>query len=211
MAAPALGGGGGGAPPIDALRPQADGLASAVRTRFLAFLEAFTLEEVAAGTGTAPTGGAPGAGGTGGGTQQTSEGGALAPTLTAGRAGSGGLRGSGGGTGAPRPPHYVRVLSSAVVDAQTTTLPVAWAHLDCHAPALAELVASDFHSLEPALRAAVADFVVAHAPEYAVNEVSANWRMRARQRDGRLFDASGWEGGRCVPLLSMYSRDGLAD
>jgi len=154
----------------DALRPPADGLASAVRTRFLAFLEAFTLEEVAGGTGTARTtggGGAPAA------TQQTSEGGAGAgaPTLTAGRAGSGGLRGSGGGTGAPRPPHYVRVLSSAVVDAQTTTLPVAWAHLDCHAPALAELVASDFHSLEPALRAAVADFVVAHAPEYAVNEV----------------------------------------
>ena len=167
MAAPALGG--GGVPAGDAMRPPADGLASAVRTRFLAFLEAFTLEEVAAGTGTAPTG-APG-GTAGGGTQQTSEGGALDPTLTAGRAGSGGLRGSGGGTGAPRPPHYVRVLSTAVVDAQTTTLPVAWAHLDCHAPALAELVASDFHSLEPALRAAVADFVVAHAPEYAVNEV----------------------------------------
>ena len=189
MAAPALGGG-GGVPPADAMRPPADGLASAVRTRFLAFLEAFTLEEVAAGTGTGPTGALGGTGGGGGGgATQTSDGGALAPTLTAGRAGSGGLRGSGGGAGAPRPPHYVRVLATAVVDAQTTTLPVAWAHLDCHAPALAELVASDFHSLEPALRAAVADFVVAHAPEYAVNEVSER-RRRDESKTTRC------EGGR---------------
>ena len=179
--------------PPDALRaPAADGLASAVRTRFLAFLEAFTLEEVApGGAGTART--------TGGATQQTSEGGpgGAAATLTAGRAGSGGLRGSGGGTGAPRPPHYVRVLASSVVDAQTTTLPVAWSHLDCHAPALAELVASDFHSLEPALRAAVADFVVAHAPEYAVNEVrrkEESKTMRWGARGERSFDGSAQRG-----------------
>jgi hypothetical protein len=162
---------GGLADPAGA-RPPADGLASAVRTRFLAFLEAFTLDDAPGGGGGGTTDAPDGGGACPPGTQQTSEGGAtLAATLTAGRAGSGGLRGSGGGAAAPRPPHYVRVLATAVVDAQATTLPVVWAHLDSHAPALAELVASDFHSLEPALRAAVADFVVAHAPEYAVNEV----------------------------------------
>ena len=72
---------------------------------------------------------------------------------------------------APQQPYYVSVLA-AMVGSQSATLPVEWAHLESANPGLADLIADDHLRLDGALRAAVADFVAAHAPEYAVTEVS---------------------------------------
>ena len=59
-----------------------------------------------------------------------------------------------------------------MVGSQSATLPVEWAHLESANPGLADLIADDHLRLDGALRAAVSDFVAAHAPEYAVTEVS---------------------------------------
>ena len=58
-----------------------------------------------------------------------------------------------------------------MVGSQSATLPVEWSHLESANPGLADLIADDHLRLDGALRAAVADFVAAHAPEYAVTEV----------------------------------------
>jgi len=126
--------------------PPADDAAvgAPVRAKFLAFLQKFVLDDAA-----------------GGGTTATSD----ASVARAGR----GSRRSGGASAAPSP-HYAAVLA-AMVDAQETTIPVEWAHLEAHDGALADAVRDDHLRLDPFLRAAAADFVGAHAPEYAVNEV----------------------------------------
>ena len=131
------------------LLPAGDDLGAGTRAKFLAFLQKFVLDDAA------------------GGTTATSD-----ATDAAARARTRSRGGSASARTAVRAPHYVAVLT-AMVDAQETTLQVLWPHLEAHDGGLADAIRSDHLRLAPFLRAAVADFVAAHAPEYAVNEVSS--------------------------------------
>ena len=129
------------------LLPAGDDLGAGTRAKFLAFLQKFVLDDAA------------------GGTTATSD-----ATDAAARARTRSRGGSASARTAVRAPHYVDVLTG-MVDAQETTLQVLWPHLEAHDGGLADAIRSDHLRLAPFLRAAVADFVAAHAPEYAVNEV----------------------------------------
>ena len=172
--------------------PPGEQLAASTRAKFLSFLQTYTLEEEANGGGIGTDGNATAVsdasvqrtrrGGSARGSRSQTQVDDTGPTPTAGQQPDQQQQ----PRQAPQQPYYVSVLA-AMVGSQSATLPVEWSHLESANPGLADLIADDHLRLDGALRAAVADFVAAHAPEYAVTEVIrflmiSRWRVIIRRR-----------------------------